>query len=142
MHIRFQPDALPPFILPEMPLHPTPSSLWPAWAAIPVAQEQNPWDDPTRNRIVAFSARAPCSLSVTHTIGLSASIASAKFRHTILDAACPAPSASSEVTFAQPLMLQNDCPLPCCESRGAQLSSSSVSPVSEPRRRGSACTSR
>ncbi|KAJ5473949.1 hypothetical protein N7475_003515 [Penicillium sp. IBT 31633x] len=39
----------------------------------------------------------------------------------------PAPS---EVTFAQPLMSQNDCPLPCRESRGAQLSSSSVSPVS------------
>ncbi|KAJ5898918.1 hypothetical protein N7495_003662 [Penicillium taxi] len=26
-----------PFILPEMPHHPTPSSFWTAWAAIPVA---------------------------------------------------------------------------------------------------------
>ncbi|CRL30767.1 unnamed protein product [Penicillium camemberti] len=32
--------------------------------------------------------------------------------------------------IAQPLMSQNDSPLPRRESRGAQLSSSSVSPVS------------
>ncbi|KAJ5742672.1 uncharacterized protein N7511_011243 [Penicillium nucicola] len=92
--------------------------------------------------LVRYSYSFPKGMTVYHVTKLSrfssaseprsslippASIASAKFRHTIFDAACPAPP---EVTFAQPLKLQNHCPSPCRESCGAQLSSSSVSPVS------------
>jgi hypothetical protein len=46
MHLGFQPDALPPFILPEMPLDLT--------LATPVAQEQNHWNDVARSGIVSF----------------------------------------------------------------------------------------
>ncbi|KAJ5153931.1 uncharacterized protein N7500_009370 [Penicillium coprophilum] len=65
-------------------------------------------------------------LSERHSLIPPASITSAKFLHALLGAACPAPSALSEGTCAQPLILQSDSPLPRRKVPGAQLLSSSM----------------